>query len=100
MGWLDLLFDVLFGLVHLACLGCFVWVVIRMFQTGNVVLGVVSIATCCVGYWVAFVWGWVKSADDQLNLVMTLWTALSFLAIALTILRPPAWDLPAFGTIR
>ncbi len=62
------------GLVSLVC---FILVLIRMFQAGDTVLGIVCIVTifCGIGGLIAFVMGWVNAAKYSAQQVMLVWTA-------------------------
>ena len=59
--------------VTLASFVCFVLVLVKQFQNGGVVHGIVGIVTC--GIW-TFVWGWLKSGRLDFRVLMLVWTTL------------------------
>ena len=79
---------------------CLVMVLIKMFQTDQTVLGIVcivGICVCGVGYFVAFVVGWMNSTKWGIKNVMLAWTAALVLEIVLVIIGATtgAMDLQA-----
>lgn len=75
----------LMGLASLMGLGglvCFVLVLIKQFQLGSVVHGIIGIVTC--GLW-TFIWGWLNSGKHGLKNVMLIWTALVLLGIVIQV---------------
>jgi hypothetical protein len=75
-------------LVGLVMLGCFIMVVIRMFQEDQTVLGIVCIVlTFCtgVGWLIAFVYGWIKVQEWRLMPIMGTWTACFALEVLLVV---------------
>ena|SRR5579863_7228871 len=73
-------------LASLANFVCFVLVLIQMFQRGTSGLGITCIvlAVCCgLGGLVAFIYGWLKAREWNINTLMTVWTvALAILIVA------------------
>lgn len=59
--------------VWLACLICFVLVLVKQFQNSGVVHGIVGILTC--GIW-TFIWGWINSGRYNFRVLMLIWTTL------------------------
>ena len=70
--------EMLLGLLAFAfgigSLICFIMVLVKMFQNGQTGLGIVCIVVCCIGGLVAFIYGWMKSAEWELQNVMLVWT--------------------------
>jgi hypothetical protein len=65
-------------IIGLASLVCFVMVVIKMFQSGDTGLGIACVVLifCGIGGLIAFIMGWVKSAQYDIKNVMLAWTGL------------------------
>ncbi|MDA1196040.1 MAG: hypothetical protein O2894_12780 [Planctomycetota bacterium] len=59
--------QILGGLASLGSLVCWIMVLVKFFQTKNVVHGVLGIVTCSI--W-AFIWGWVTHAKLSLTKIM------------------------------
>ena len=76
-------------LVSLGSIACWIIVVVKAFQSGNVVLGIVSLCPL-----VGFIIGWVKSNEWGLQKVMLIWTVLVIASIGLNIAMPR----PQFNT--
>jgi hypothetical protein len=78
------LLSIVGGLAWLVGLICFIMVVVKMFQAGRVGLGVTCIVlSCCgIGYIIAFVVGWVKAREWNLNTIMAVWTVCWVLHVA------------------
>lgn len=74
------------GLVSIASLVCFIMVLIKMFQNGQTVLGIVCIIFCLIGILVAFIMGWVNVAKWNIKNVMLVWTGCIVVNIVLSIL--------------
>ena len=55
------------------CLICLIIVLIKQFQNGGVVHGIIGIITC--GLW-TFIWGWMNSGKLNLRNIMMIWTLL------------------------
>lgn len=69
-------------LISLGALVCFIIVLIKQFQTGGAVHGIVGIITC--GIW-TFIWGWINSSKAGIKNIMLIWTALIVASIVLGI---------------
>ena len=76
LGWVGVLAQVV-------ALVCWILVVIKMFQNGNTVLGIISIVLCGIGGLIAFIYGWMKSGEWQIQPIMLAWTAAIVVAIAI-----------------
>jgi hypothetical protein len=73
-------------LVLVVMFGCFLMVVLRMFQEDKTVLGIVSIVlTVCtlIGWLLPFVYGWIKVQEWRMMPIMGTWTACLVLEIIL-----------------
>jgi Flp pilus assembly protein protease CpaA len=65
------------NIVGLVGLVCFILVIVKMFQnnqTGLAIACIVGLCVCGIGYFVAFIMGWVKSGEWKLKPVMLVWT--------------------------
>jgi hypothetical protein len=71
------------GLVGLGCLVCLVLVLIKQFQLGSAVHGIIGIVTC--GLW-TFIWGWINAGKHGIKNLMLIWTALALVGIVLQVL--------------
>jgi hypothetical protein len=70
-------------LFWLVALGCYVWVVIKMFQNQQTGLGIASLVLApCVGIGglIAFVMGWMKAGEWKIKGVMITWTGTGVIA--------------------
>ena len=70
------------GVAGLASFICFIIVLIKQFQNGGVVHGIIGIITC--GIW-TFIWGWMNAGRLNIRNLMLAWTALWILAIVLNV---------------
>ncbi|HEX8773899.1 MAG TPA: hypothetical protein VF735_09835 [Pyrinomonadaceae bacterium] len=70
------------SLLLLGGLICFIIVLIKQFQNGGVVHGIIGIITC--GLW-TFIWGWMNSGKLNIRNIMLIWTGLQVLGWILTI---------------
>ena len=73
------------NLLGLVALVCFILIVIKMFQHGQVGIGIVTIITafCGIGFIIALVYGWMKAKDWNLQTVMLVYTVAFIVNIAL-----------------
>ena len=62
---------------------CFIIVLIKQFQQGSVVHGIIVIITC--GIW-TFIWGWMNAGRLNIKNIMMIWTLLIVLGIILNVL--------------
>ena len=69
-------------LISLGAFVCFIIVLIKQFQVGGVVHGIIGIITC--GIW-TFIWGWINSGKVGIKNIMLIWTALIVISIILGI---------------
>jgi hypothetical protein len=74
-------------ILNIVSLVCFILVLVKMFQHGQTGLGIATAVTalCGIGFLIAFVYGWVKSAEWNLKTVMLAWTAVVVISIALSV---------------
>lgn len=73
-------------LALLACLGsliCFIIVLIKQFQNGGVVHGIIGIITCSL--W-TLIWGWMNATKLGIKNIMLIWTVLFIGWIVLSIM--------------
>jgi hypothetical protein len=68
------------GLIGLGSLVCWIMVLIKQFQVGSVIHGIVGIVTC--GLW-TFIWGWINAGKHNLRNLMLIWTVLVVLVLLL-----------------
>lgn len=76
-------------LLSLLSLGCFIMVVVKMFQHGQTGLGIACIVLviCAgIGALIAFVYGWIKSGEWNIKNIMLAWTAAIIVNILLSII--------------
>lgn len=62
---------------------CFIIVLIKQFQDGGVVHGIIGIVTC--GIW-TFIWGWINAGRLNIRNIMMIWTLLVVVGIILNVL--------------
>jgi hypothetical protein len=67
----------------LGCLVCFIIILIKQFQNGGVVHGIIGIITC--GIW-TFIWGWINSGKLNLRNIMLIWTVLIIISMVLNVM--------------
>jgi hypothetical protein len=85
-----IVFDIIHYALGLVSLICFIYVVVKMFQNGSTVLGIVSIiGLCfCVGWLIAFVFGWIRSSQWNIRGLMLIWTVAIIAEIVMTFVHP------------
>ncbi len=71
--------EILGQIAGLGSLVCWIMVLVKFFQTKNVVHGVIGIITC--GLW-ALIWGWVTHAKLGLTKIMIIWTICIIISFA------------------
>ncbi len=71
--------SILLGLVGLINLGCFIMVLIKLFQDKGIVHGILGIL--CGLY--TFVWGWMNAGRLNISQVMIGWSSMIVLSIVL-----------------
>ncbi len=71
-----LLVNLLAFIIGIGSLICFILVLVKMFQNDQVTMGVVCIVLifCGIGPLVAFVYGWIKSSEWNIQKLMLIWT--------------------------
>jgi hypothetical protein len=67
------------SLIGLGSLVCLIMVLIKQFQQGGAVHGIVGIVTC--GLW-TFIWGWMNASKLNIKNIMLIWTLLWVVNIA------------------
>ena len=71
-------------LIMAVSLACWIMVLIKVFQSGDTLWGVLSICPL-----VGFIYGWVKNKELGLQKVMLVWTACVVVNIVLSVLFRP-----------
>ena len=66
--------------VEVACLICFIIVLIKQFQNAGVVHGIIGIVTCSI--W-TFIWGWMNATKLNIKNIMIIWTLIVVVCIVL-----------------
>ena len=69
--------------VSLGSLICFIIVLIKQFQNGGALHGIIGIITC--GIW-TFIWGWMNAGRLNIKNIMMIWTLLIIVSIILNIM--------------
>jgi hypothetical protein len=77
-------------LVSLGSLVCWILVLVKIFKSGNIGLGIVGIICPLV----AFIYGWMKADEFGIKNIMLIWTVLVIASIGLNIAMPR----PQFNT--
>ena len=70
-------------IASLGYLICLIIVLIKQFQNGGVVHGIIGIVTC--GLW-TFIWGWLNSGKLNLRNIMMIWTLVLIVCIILNVM--------------
>lgn len=68
------------GLLMLGSLICYIIVLIKQFQDGGVVQGIIGLIC---GLW-TFIWGWMNAGRLSIRNIMLIWTVLALLGGILT----------------
>lgn len=66
------------GLVYLICA---IYVLIKIFQDGKILMGILGIVTCGI---VAFVYGWMNVARYNIRNIMIAWSVAWAISLVLT----------------
>ena len=74
------LLGILSLLIMLGCLICWIIVLIKQFQIGGVVHGIIGIITC--GIW-TFIWGWMNADSAGVKKIMMIWSVLIVISLIL-----------------
>lgn len=78
-------------LVGLGYLVCLVMVLIKQFQNGGVVHGIIGIITC--GLW-TFIWGWMNASRLNIRNLMIIWTLLLIVCLAINLMFGSYYAMP------
>jgi hypothetical protein len=62
---------------------CFIMVLIKQFQEGGALHGIIGIITC--GIW-TLIWGWMNAGRLNIKNLMMIWTLLIIVCIILNVL--------------
>jgi hypothetical protein len=81
-------------LVGLGYLVCLIIVLIKQFQNGGVVHGIIGIITC--GLW-TFIWGWMNASRLNIKNIMIAWTLLFIVCLAINLMFGSYYAMP--GTL-
>jgi hypothetical protein len=74
--------------VWLVMLGCYFFVIYKMFDAAETVIGIVCLVGACLlglGGIVAFVYGWMKAWEWEIVPVMAIWSVCVVLNIGLAV---------------
>ena len=74
--------SILAMLVGLASFVCFIIVLIKQFQNGGALHGIIGIVTC--GIW-TLIWGWMNAGRLAITNLMMIWTLLIVASIILNV---------------
>ena len=66
--------------ISLASIACWIYVEVKVFQSGNILMGILGICPL-----VAFIYGWVKSSELDIQKVMLAWTVLWIVGIIVNV---------------
>lgn len=78
-------------LVGLGYLVCLIMVLIKQFQNGGAVHGIIGIITC--GIW-TFIWGWMNASRLNIKNIMMIWTLLLIVCIAINLMFGSFYAMP------
>lgn len=65
----------------LACIVCYIIVLIKLFQNEGVLLGILGLI--CGLY--TFIWGWINASKLNLRNIMMIWTLLLILSVVVNV---------------
>lgn len=77
------------NLVSLGVLVCWIIILVKMFQNGHTVAGILSIVICCVGWIIALVVGWQNVDRWRIRPLMYTYTGLLIANFILTGMMVP-----------
>src|SRR5260221_13463238 len=86
--------DIIHTALSLVWLFCFIYVVVKMFQNGQTVLGIVTLVlACCAGLGtiIAFAFGWIRSSQWNIKGLMLIWTVAIIGWLILSGFHTPDW---------
>ena len=66
----------------LGCLICFIIVLIKQFQNGGALHGIIGIITC--GLW-TLIWGWMNGSKLGITNIVLIWTLLIVVTMILNV---------------
>ncbi len=66
--------------LSLVALACWIIVIVKVFQSNNVVMGICSLCPL-----VAFIFGWMKSSELGLQKIMLTWTIIILVNIVISV---------------
>jgi hypothetical protein len=78
-------------LAGIGTLACFIVVLVKMFQNGKSGLGIACIILtifCGLGPLIAFIYGWMRSAEWDLRNIMLIWTVCWIIGIVGGVMNP------------
>lgn len=87
MAAIGMLLNVVGGLFGLAAFVCFILIVVKMFQNDKSTLGILSIVLffCAgIGYFMAFIVGWINAAAWNARNIMLAWTVCFVISVLLS----------------
>ena len=70
-------------ILSLASLVCWIIVLIKQFQNGGAVHGIIGIITC--GIW-TLIWGWMNAGKLNIKNLMMIWTLLIIVCLILNVM--------------
>jgi hypothetical protein len=69
--------------LNVIALICFIMVLIKQFQNGGVLHGIIGIITC--GIW-TLIWGWMNASRLNIKNIMMIWTLVLIVCIVVSYL--------------
>lgn len=70
-------------LLSFGCLICGIVVLIKQFQNGGAVHGIIGIVTCFI--W-TFIWGWMNASKLNIKNIMLIWTLIIVVCIIVNVM--------------
>jgi hypothetical protein len=89
---MDTVGQILSAVASLGYLVCFILLIVKMFQHGQVVLAIVCLVCCGPGTLIGFVYGWMKSGEWGIRNMMIVWTICFILSIVGGALSPSTFS--------
>lgn len=89
---MNILIMVIAWITSLVALGCFIYVIVKMFQHDRVAPAIgslVGILACGLGFLFAFVYGWTKASEWNIKNVMIAWSAAILVNLGLNVITLP-----------
>lgn len=75
--------SILAMILSLVSLVCFIIVLIKQFQNGGALHGIIGIVTC--GIW-TLIWGWMNATKLNIKNIMMIWTLVLVVCIILNVM--------------